>query len=143
MKILYTILLVVIIFTMNACNKETTTTQTDVMNTMLTNKNWYLDYSITAGQTSTTPVVYKSYVGQSTYFVTYLKDGSTKDSDGLTGTYSVEVIGNQSQIHVQLKTAGGNPLEVIYNIISVGETKLVLSKVVTTGTASQLYFTNK
>jgi hypothetical protein len=59
--------------------------------------------------------------------VTYLKDGTTKDSDGLTGTYTVEVIGNQSQIHVQLKTASGNPLEVIYNIISVGETKLVLS----------------
>ena len=136
MKILYTILLAVIIFTMNACNKETATTQTDVMNSMLTNKNWYLDYSITGTST-------KSYVGQSTYFVTYLKDGTTKDSDGLTGTYTVKVVGNQSQIHVQLKTANGNPLEVIYNILSVGETKLVLSKVVTTGTATQLYFTNK
>jgi len=136
MKILYTILLAVIIFTMNACNKETPTTQTDVMNNMLTNKNWYLDYSITGTST-------KSYVGQSTYFVTYLKDGTTNDSDGLTGTYSVELIGNQSQIHVQLKTANGNPLEVIYNIISVGETKLVLSKVVTTGVPTQLYFTNK
>ena len=136
MKILYILLLVTIAFTFGSCNKETATTQTDVMNTLLTNKNWYLDYSITGSST-------KSYVGQSTYFVTYLKDGSTKDSDGLTGTYSVEVIANQSQIHVQLKTASGNPLEVIYNIISVGETKLVLSKVVTTGTASQLYFTNK
>jgi hypothetical protein len=106
------------------------------MNSMLTNKNWYLDYSITGTST-------KSYVGQSTYFVTYLKDGTTKDSDGLTGTYTVEVINNESQIHVQLKTAGGNPLEVIYNILSVGETKLVLSKVVTSGTATQLYFTNK
>jgi hypothetical protein len=143
MKKLYFLLLAAIAFTFGSCNKETATTQTDVMNTLLTNKNWYLDYSITAGQTSTTPVVYKSYVGQSTYFVTYLKDGSTKDSDGLTGTYSVEVIGNQSQIHVQLKTANGNPLEVIYNIISVGETKLVLSKVVTTGAPTQLYFTNK
>jgi len=119
-----------------ACNKETATTQTDVMNSMLTNKNWFLDYSITGTST-------KSYVGQSTYFVTYLKDGTTKDSDGLTGTYSVEVIGNQSQIHVQVKTSNGIPLEVIYNIISVGDTKLVLSKVVTTGTATQLYFTNK
>lgn len=136
MKILYTILLAVIIFTMNACNKETPTTQTDVMNSMLANKNWYLDYSIMGNST-------KSYVGQSTYFVTYLKDGTTKDSDGLTGTYTVEVIGNQSQIHVQLKTANGNPLEVIYNIISVGDTKLVLSKVVSTGTPTQLYFTNK
>ena len=136
MKTLYTLFIVVISFTLVACNKETATTQTDVMNTLLTNKSWYLDYSITGTAT-------KSYVGQSTYFVTYLKDGTTKDSDGLTGTYTVEVINNQSQIHVQLKTAGGNPLEVIYNIISVGETKLVLSKVITTGTATQLFFTNK
>ena len=136
MKTLYTLFILIITFTLVACNKETATTQTDVMNTLLTNKNWYLDYSITGTST-------KSYVGQSTYFVTYLKDGTTKDSDGLTGTYTVEVINNQSQIHVQLKTANGNPLEVIYNILSVGETKLVLSKVITTGTATQLFFTNK
>ena len=136
MKTLYTLFILAITFTLVACNKETATTQTDVMNNLLTNKNWYLDYSITGTAT-------KSYVGQSTYFVTYLKDGTTKDSDGLTGTYTVEVINNQSQIHVQLKTAGGNPLEVIYNIVSVGETKLVLSKVITTGTVSQLFFTNK
>jgi hypothetical protein len=140
MKNLYKLLFAAFSFTLFtglvSCNKETPTTQTDVMNSMLTNKNWYLDYSITGTST-------KSYVGQSTYFVTYLKDGTTKDSDGLTGTYTVEVVGNQSQLHVQLKTANGNPLEVIYNIISVGETKLVLSKVVTTGSATQLYFTNK
>ena len=136
MKNLYILLLAVISFTIVSCNKETATTQTDVMNSMLTNKNWYLDYSITGTNT-------KSYVGQSTYFVTYLKDGTTNDSDGLTGTYTVEVVGNQSQLHVQLKTSNGNPLEVIYNIISVGETKLVLSKVVTTGVPTQLYFTNK
>jgi hypothetical protein len=136
MKNLYTLFIVAITFTLVACNKEAASTQTDVMNTMLTNKNWYLDYSITGAST-------KSYVGQSTYFVTYLKDGSTKDSDGLTGTYTVKVINNQSQIHVQLKTAGGNPLEVIYNIISVGASNLVLSKVVSTGTPTQFYFTNK
>ena len=136
MKTLYTLFIVAISFTLVACNKETSSTQTDVMNTLLTNKNWYLDYSITGTAT-------KSYVGQSTYFVTYLKDGTTKDSDGLTGIYTVEVINNQSQIHVQLKTANGNPLEVIYNILSVGETKLVLSKVVSSGTPTQLFFTNK
>jgi hypothetical protein len=140
MKNLYKLLVAAFSFTLFtglvSCNKETATTQTDVMNSMLTNKNWYLDYSITGNST-------KSYVGQSTYFVTYLKDGTTKDSDGLTGTYSVELIGNHSQIHVQLKTAGGNPLEVVYNIISVGASNLVLSKVVTIGTPTQLYFTSK
>ena len=135
MKRIYTILVAVITLTIISCNKETATTQTELMNSLLTNKNWYLDYSITGTNT-------KSYVGQSTYFVTYLKDGSTKDSDGLMGTYTVELINNQSQIHVQLKTANGNPLEVVYNIISVGETKLILSKV-TTSTPIALYFTNK
>lgn len=124
---------VVILF---SCNKETATTQTDVMNSMLTNKNWYLDYSITGTST-------KSYVGQATYFVTYLKDGTTRDSDGLNGTYTVELINNQSQIHVQVKTANGNALEVIYNIISVGDKNLVLSKLVQSGTPKELYFTNK
>ncbi len=132
---IYTILVAVITLTIISCNKETATTQTEVMNSLLTNKNWYLDYSITGTST-------KFYVGQSTYFVTYLKDGSTKDSDGLMGTYTVELINNQSQIHVQVKTANGNPLEVLYNIISVGETKLILSKL-TTGTPTELYFTNK
>ena len=135
MKTIYTILVAVITLAIISCNKETATTQTEVMNSLLTNKNWYLDYSITGTST-------KSYVGQSTYFVTYLKDGSTKDSDGLMGTYTVELINNQSQIHVQVKTANGNPLEVLYNIISVGETKLILSKL-TTGTPTALYFTNK
>ena len=136
MKQLYTLLIAAFTLTLFACNKETSTTQTNVMNGMLTNKTWYLDYSITSGTT-------KSYVGQSTYFVTYLKDGSIKDSDGLTGSYTVELIAGKSQIHVQVKTANGNPLEVIYDIISVGESKMVLSKQVTSGTPTQLYFTNK
>ena len=138
MKILYTLFIAAsLILGLSACNKETATTQTEVMNTMLTNKNWYLDYSITGTST-------KSYVGQATYFVTYLKDGTTKDSDGLAGTYTVEIINRQSQIHVQVKTTNGNPLEYIYNIITVGDNKLVLEKT-NTGQSipTQLYFNAK
>jgi uncharacterized lipoprotein NlpE involved in copper resistance len=142
MKTLFTVLLAVMSLTLLSCNKETSTTQTDVMNNLLTNKNWYLDYSITEGLTSTTPVVLKSYVGQSTYFITYLKTGVTKDSDGITGTYTVELINDQSQIHMLLKTSNGNPFEVIYNIVSVGESNMVLSKVIS-GPATKLYFTTK
>jgi hypothetical protein len=142
MKTLFTVLLAAISLTIFSCNKETATTQTSVMNNLLTNKNWYLDYSITEGLTSTTPTVLKSYVGQSTYFITYLKNGVTQDSDGIIGTYTVELIKGQSQIHMQLKTSNGNPFEVIYNIISVGESNMVLSKVIT-GPATKLYFTTK
>ena len=142
MKTFFTILLAAISLTIFSCNKETATTQTSVMNNLLTNKNWYLDYSITEGLTSTTPVVLKSYVGQSTYFITYLKNGVTQDSDGITGTYTVELKNGQSQIHMQLKTSNGNPFEVIYNIISVGESNMVLSKLIS-GPATKLYFTTK
>jgi len=92
MKQIYTLLIAAFTLTLFACNKETSSTQTNVMNSMLANKTWYLDYSITSDTT-------KSYVGQSTYFVTYLKDGSIKDSDGLTGSYTVELIAGKSQIH--------------------------------------------
>ena len=136
MKQLITILIVAITLTLSACNKEVQSTQADVMNTMLANKTWYLDFNVTGNVT-------KSYVGQSTYFVTYLKDGSIKDSDGLMGAYTVEIVNGQSQIHVQVKTANGNPLEVIYNIISIGESKLVLAKQISSGTSTNLYFTNK
>ena len=142
MKLLYTLLIALSTFTLFSCSKETSTTQVNVMNNLLTNKNWYLDYSITEPSNSTTPVVVKSYVGQATYFITYLKNGDTKDSDGITGTYTVELINGESQIHMQLKTSNSNPFEVIYNIISVGESNMVLSKVVT-GPATKLYFTTK
>ena len=138
MKILYSLFIAAsLILGLVACNKETATTQTEVMNNMLVNKNWYLDYAITGTST-------KSYVGQSTYFVTYLKDGTTKDSDGLAGTYTVEIINRQSQIHVQVKTTNGNPLEYIYNIITVGDNKLVLEKT-NTGQSipTQLFFNSK
>jgi hypothetical protein len=142
MKHLYILFIAVISITSFSCNKETATTQTDVMNNLISNKNWYLDYIITEGATSTTPVVLKSFVGQTTYFVTYLKNGTTKDSDGITGSYTIEIVNGQSQIHQQLKTSNGNPFEVVYNIISVGENNLVLSKVIS-GPISKLYFTKK
>ncbi len=136
MKKLHTILLISIVLCLIACNKETATTQTDVMNNLLVNKIWYLDYSITGNNS-------KSYVGQSTYFVTYLKDGLTRDSDGLIGNYTVEIVNNQSQIHIMMKTINGNSFELIYDIISVGNTKLVLSKQIVSGTPTQLFFTSK
>lgn len=122
MKNLYTFLIAAtIIMGFGACNKETATTQIEVMTKMLANKNWYLDYTIQGTAT-------KAYVGQTTYFVTYLKDGITKDSDGLIGTYTVEIINNKSQIHIQAKTTNGNPIEYIYDIISIGDKKMIISK---------------
>ena len=137
MKYLRIILIVIIILPHFSCNKEKGAIQKNVMNSMLVNKSWYLDYSISGNNL-------KSYLGQSTYIITFYKDGKTEDSDGLIGTYTIEIINDKSQIHVQVKTSNGNPLEVIYDIISVGSAKLVLSKNTTTQTPpTQLFFSTK
>ena len=137
MKNLYILLLAVISFTTVSCNKETATTQTDVMNSMLTNKNWYLDYSITGTST-------KSYVGQSTYFVTYLKDGTTKDSDGLTGTFSIQKANNNYEIQVTAKTVNGNSVNYTHTIETIGEGTMIQSYTASGQTTkTKLYFTSK
>ena len=61
MKKLYILFILTISFTGFSCNKETASTQKDVMQRLLVNKNWFLDYSITPS--STNPVIVKSYVG--------------------------------------------------------------------------------
>lgn len=137
MKNLYIFLIIGLGSITISCNKESVNTQNELMNNMLTNKSWYLDYSINGNNI-------RSYLGQSTYIITYYKDGRTQDSDGLMGSYTIEMVNNKSQIHVQVKTNNGNPLEVVYDIISVGTSKLVLLKNNSTQSSStQLFFSNK
>lgn len=103
-----------------SCTKDTSGAELNLSQNMLEDKTWYLEYK----QTGTT---LKTYVGQSTYFINFLKDGKTNDSDGLAGTYTVEKIDNQLQVHVQAKTSGGNAIEYVYTIESVGAKNLILS----------------
>ncbi|MFZ9145960.1 MAG: hypothetical protein ACO21H_01810 [Sediminibacterium sp.] len=117
------ILFVAINFMVTACSKVDPASQLELTKQMLEGKTWLLDYTIT--QTGTNAVT-KTYVGQSTYFINFLKDNSTKDSDGIVGVYSIEKLGNQLQIHVNAKTNGSNSVEYIYNIESVGTKELIV-----------------
>jgi hypothetical protein len=119
----------------SSCNKDTTLAEKSLAQKMIEDKAWFLDYS----QTGT---VTKTYVGQSTYYINFLKNGSTQDSDGLNGTYTVEKVNDQLQIHVQAKTSNGNPIEYIYDIVSVGASNLILSYTLS-GKTTQLYYTSK
>ena len=51
-----------------SCNKEVSSTKADLIQSKLVNKTWYLDYSITGSIT-------KTFLGQSTYYITFLKKG--------------------------------------------------------------------
>jgi hypothetical protein len=120
-----------------SCSKDTSGQEINLTNQMLSDKTWYLDYSIT-GTTK------KTYLGQSTYFIDFLKNKTTKDSDGMEGTYTIEKIGNILQIHVQAKTSSTNTVEYIYNIESIGTGNLVLYYTLNGATIpTKLYFSAK
>ncbi|MEY3056762.1 MAG: hypothetical protein RLZZ614_1307 [Bacteroidota bacterium] len=118
-----------------SCSKDTTMAETDLAQKMIQDKAWFLDYSQTETLT-------KTYVGQATYYINFLKNLTTQDSDGLNGTYSVEKVSGQLQIHVQATTSNGNPIEYIYAIVSVGSENLILSYTIN-GKTTQLYYTSK
>ena len=131
--ILYISLLVVANIT--SCSKDTTLAETNLAQKMIQDKSWFLDYSQTGTLT-------KTYVGQATYYINFLKNLTTQDSDGLNGSYSVEKVSGQLQIHVQATTSNGNPIEYIYDIVSVGAENLILSYTLS-GKTTQLYYTSK
>ena len=118
-----------------SCSKDNVLAETKLAQKMIEEKAWFLDYSQTGTLT-------KTYVGQATYYINFLKNLTTQDSDGLNGSYSVEKVSGQLQIHVQAKTSNGNPIEYIYTIVSVGASNLILSYTLS-GKTTQLYYTSK
>ncbi len=120
-----------------SCRKDTTGAEISLTYQMLSNKSWFLDYSITG-------VTKKSYVGQTTYFIDFLTDKTTRDSDGVAGTYVIEKVGNNLQIHVQGKTSKGNIAEFIYTIEYIGSNKLVVNySLPNSSVSTRLYFSSK
>jgi len=135
-KFILNLLLVAFIGTsITSCSKDTAFAETSLAQKMIEDKAWFLDYSQTGTLT-------KTYVGQATYYINFLKNASTQDSDGLNGSYSVEKVNGQLQIHVQATTSNGNPIEYIYDIISLGAENLILSYTLS-GKTTQLYYTTK
>jgi hypothetical protein len=119
---------------LTSCSKDTSGAEINLAYQMLSDKTWFLDYSITGTSK-------KTYLGQSTYFINFLKNKNTTDSDGLQGTYTVEKIGNLLQIHVQAKTSSTNTVEYIYNIESIGSGNLILYYTLNGATVpTKLYF---
>ena len=123
---------------LTSCSKDKIGAEIDLTYQMLSDKTWYLDYTITGTSKRT-------YLGQSTYFMDFLRDRTTQDSDGLNGSYTIEKINNVLQIHVQAKTSGSNTAEYIYNIEAIGHNNLILYYTLTGATVpTKLYFsTNK
>jgi hypothetical protein len=136
-KIITIVLASVFITSIVSCNKEVATTSTEVMQKMISSKTWYLDYSITGS-------IIQNFVGQSTYYITFSKNGTTKDSDGLEGTYAISNNNGQFLLVVKSKTLNGNTLNYSHVLESVGDVKMVQSYIASGQTnKTTLYFTSK
>ena len=111
------------ILLLSACKKDTTGAEVSLAYKMISNKIWYLDYNQTITATKTS---IKTYVGQSTYFIKFLNNLTTVDSDGIAGTYSVRKVNGKLQIYVVARTAGTNALEYVYEIETLGANNMIL-----------------
>jgi hypothetical protein len=119
----------------NACSKDESTAELNVAKNMISDKAWYLDYSISNNVT-------KTYVGQTTYFINFLKSGQTKDSDGIIGYYAIQKPNNVLQVYVNANTISGAPANYTYDIESIGSQNLILSYT-KNGVKTQLYYSTK
>jgi hypothetical protein len=118
-----------------SCSKPVENADLVVAQNMIQEKTWYLDYYINGTQQ-------KTYTGQATYFINFLKNLSTKDSDGITGTYSFMTDNNNLLIHVVGKTNANVNAEYFYTVESIGQKYMVLS-VNTSGTLIKYYYSSR
>jgi hypothetical protein len=127
------------LFGFNSCSKDKDEAQTTLSYRMLNDKTWFLDYVETINGTS---VKTRSYLGQTTYFINFLKDKTTLDSDGISGTYSIDVVDGNIIIKVNAKTFGGNVVIYDYEVYSLGDKVLVMSNY-SNGIVNKNYYSSK
>ena len=127
-----------LVFTVS-CSKEIIPSEATLAYQLVADKTWYLEYAKTTNGSNTNT---KSYVGQSTYFINYLKNLTTIDSDGLAGTYSLQNKNNLLQIQVIAKTPNSNSITYQYEVVSLGAKNMILSYS-SGATKTQLFFSTQ
>jgi hypothetical protein len=123
-----------------SCKKDTAGAEINLAYQMVSDKIWYLNYTQNISNTATST---KTYVGQATYFIKFLSNATTVDSDGIAGNYSIEKINGILQLHVNAFTAGATKIEYIYNIETVGEDNMILYYVKSGNTFKSFYKTSR
>lgn len=133
--IISAILILIGILTFSSCKKDTDSATIDLTQKMIQDKIWFLTYRVTNGTV-------KSYLGEPSYFINFLKNKTTKDSDGLEGTYMIKKENNQLQIALQVKLPNQTSFDYQYDIDLIGESNLVFSYTpINTTDRIKLYFT--
>jgi hypothetical protein len=122
-----------------SCSKDTAGTKVELSYNMLQDKTWYLDNTQTIVNTTVTN---RSYVGQATYFITFLSNKLMTDSYGVTGNYTITNAAGQLNMVINGKTSGGNTVNYNYIIESIGASNLVLTYT-NAGTMYKMFYSAK
>jgi len=134
------VLLYITVCLFTSCKKDTAGAEISLAYQMVSDKIWYLNYTQNISNTTTST---KTYVGQATYFIKFLSNYTTEDSDGIAGNYSIEKINGILQVHVNAFTAGATKIEYIYNIETVGQDNMILYYVKSGNTIKYFYNTSR
>jgi hypothetical protein len=125
MKTINNLLLAFVLWVvLGACSKDAAKAELNTAYRLLSDKTWYLQYTVTNnGLTDST----HAYIGQATYFISYRKNLSTLDSDGIEGSYSLQLSADELLMNVIAKTANLNATNYQYEVVSLGAKDMILS----------------
>lgn len=105
-------------FIICACNKDMGSI--DRTQAMLANKTWFLSHTINESST-------KSFIGKNTYFIQFSNTGTTIDSDGILGNYTIKEHNNHLSIFIDALTQNGSPAKYSYLIEQISSDQLIIS----------------
>lgn len=135
-KLLYFLGLFLIIVSSTSCVKVIDNADEILSKNLLQEKQWFLEYK-QIGATS------KIYVGQSSYFINFLKDNTSNDSDGIKGTYSTSYgTDNKLRINFTVSTKSNIISSFQYVVEAIGANEMIFS-FVQNGATNYYYFSTR
>jgi len=135
-KLLYFLGLFLIIVSSTSCVKVVDNADEILSKNLLQEKQWFLEYK-QIGATS------KIYVGQSSYFINFLKDNTSNDSDGIKGTYSTSYgTDNKLRINFTVSTRSNIITSFQYVVETIGANEMIFS-FVQNGATNYYYFSTR
>lgn len=127
-----TILYLFIWLSIGSCSKGISSSE--YAKSMLAGKTWFLDYSIQNDQI-------KSFIGKSTYFISFDTDGTTKDADGLFGDFVIEEENQILSLHIKAITQTYVKANYTYRIENISSDNLMVSYILEGHTIKKIFST--
>ena len=105
-------------FLLFSCSKDTDSI--NYTQSLLSNKTWFLRFKINEKMS-------KSFMGKNTYFIHFSKNGTTLDSDGISGYFVIQENHSELSINIDGMTLNGVQANYKYTIEQIGLDQMTVS----------------